>query len=69
MCLKFMLPFQLQVTLGQVLRAVVTFRGILIEWVVVRAYNEPLVDEDGKVSLLMPLSSLPHAHHRYSKYR
>lgn len=58
MCLKFMLPFQLQVTLGQVLRAVVTFRGILIEWVVVRAYSEPLVDEDGKVSLLMPLSSL-----------
>lgn len=58
MCLKFILPFQLQVTLGQVLRAVVTFRGILIEWVVVRAYSEPLVDEDGKVSLLMPLSSL-----------
>ncbi|KAK3856145.1 hypothetical protein Pcinc_037503 [Petrolisthes cinctipes] len=43
-----------QVTLGQVLRAVVTFRGILIEWVVVRAYNEPLVDEDGKVDLYTP---------------
>lgn len=40
-----------QVTLGRVLRAVVTFKGILIEWVVVRAYNEPLLDEDGKVDL------------------
>ncbi|CAL4121226.1 unnamed protein product, partial [Meganyctiphanes norvegica] len=40
-----------QVTLGRVLRAVVTFRGLLIEWVVVRAYNEPWLDDDGKFSL------------------
>lgn len=39
-----------QVVLGRVLKAVVTFKGILIEWVVVRAHNEPLLDEEGKVS-------------------
>ncbi|XP_037780928.1 mediator of RNA polymerase II transcription subunit 27-like [Penaeus monodon] len=44
----------IQVTLGRVLRAVVTFKGLLIEWVVVRAYNEPLLDEDGKVDLYTP---------------
>lgn len=43
-----------QVTLGRVLRAVVTFKGILIEWVVVRAYNEPLLDDDGMVDLYTP---------------
>jgi len=43
-----------QVTLGRVLRAVVTFRGLLIEWVVVRAYNEPWLDDDGKVDLYTP---------------
>ncbi|XP_066986694.1 mediator of RNA polymerase II transcription subunit 27 [Macrobrachium rosenbergii] len=43
-----------QVTLGRVLRAVVTLKGLLIEWVVVRAYNEPLLDEEGKVDLYTP---------------
>ena len=41
--------FLFQVALGRVLKAVVTFKGILIEWVVVRAHNESLLDEDGKV--------------------
>ncbi|KAB7500985.1 Mediator of RNA polymerase II transcription subunit 27 [Armadillidium nasatum] len=44
----------LQVTLGRVLKAVVFFRGLLIEGVVVRAYNEPHTDEDGKVDLYRP---------------
>ncbi|XP_045135318.1 mediator of RNA polymerase II transcription subunit 27-like [Portunus trituberculatus] len=43
-----------QVALGRVLKAVVTFKGILIEWVVVRAHNESLLDEDGKVDLYTP---------------
>lgn len=43
-----------QVTLGRVLRAVVTLKGLLIEWVVVRAFNEPLLDEEGKVDLYTP---------------
>ncbi|KAK7083115.1 Mediator of RNA polymerase II transcription subunit 27 [Halocaridina rubra] len=43
-----------QVTLGRVLRAVVTLKGLLIEWVVVRAFNEPFLDEEGKVDLYTP---------------
>ena len=41
----------LQVILGKVLKAVISFRGLLIESVVIRGYNEPHTDEDGKVDL------------------
>lgn len=32
----------LQITLGRVLKAVVAFKGLMIEWVVVRGYMETL---------------------------
>jgi len=32
----------LQITLGRVLKAVVAFKGLIIEWVIVRGYNENL---------------------------
>lgn len=41
--------FALQVTIVHVLKAVVTFRGLLIEGVIVRAFNELHTDDDGKV--------------------
>lgn len=32
----------LHVTLGQVMKAVVAFKGLMIEWVVVKGYNETM---------------------------
>lgn len=52
------LSFQLQVTLRNILRAIVVFRGMTIEWVVVRRAYEPFLDEEEKVSVTVPLLSL-----------
>ena len=32
----------LQITLGRVLKAVIVFKGLIVEWVLVRGYNESL---------------------------
>ncbi|CAG0890265.1 unnamed protein product [Darwinula stevensoni] len=36
-----------KITLSRVLKAIVIFKGLMIEWVVVRGLEEPTVDEDG----------------------
>ncbi|GAB6020296.1 Mediator of RNA polymerase II transcription subunit 27 [Chamberlinius hualienensis] len=41
----------LQLTIGKTLRAVVVLRSLIIEWVVVKAYNEETHTEDGKVDI------------------
>ncbi|KAL3866431.1 hypothetical protein ACJMK2_043728 [Sinanodonta woodiana] len=41
----------LQVSLGKILKAVVALRGLIIEWVTVKGYQEDLYSEDGKVDL------------------
>jgi len=38
-----------QVTVGQVLRALVTMQGLVIEWVTVKAFHEDFTAENGKV--------------------
>ncbi|XP_037080415.1 mediator of RNA polymerase II transcription subunit 27-like [Pollicipes pollicipes] len=43
-----------QVTLDRVLQAVITFKGLLIEWVMIRGYDEPMSTEDGRVDLWTP---------------
>lgn len=35
--------------LGQVLKAQVVLRGLVIEWVKVKGYNEEFTTDDGKV--------------------
>ncbi len=42
----------LQVTVGRSLKAVVALRGLVIEWVLVRGFNEPTHTDSGKVSSL-----------------
>jgi len=37
------------VTVGRVLRALVTMRGLVIEWVTVKAFHEDFSSETGKV--------------------
>ena len=46
----FIYPLFWQVTLGRVLRGVLTLRGLLIEGVLIRSYNESNLDKNGKVS-------------------
>ncbi|KAF0297495.1 Mediator of RNA polymerase II transcription subunit 27 [Amphibalanus amphitrite] len=43
-----------QVDLDHVLKAVITFKGLLIEWVLIRGYDEPMLTEDGRVDLWTP---------------
>ena len=43
-----------QVGLDRVLQAVITFKGLLIEWVLIRGYDEPMLTEDGRVDLWTP---------------
>ena len=38
--------------LGRVLKAQVVLRGLVIEWVKVKAFNEDFATEDGKVGVL-----------------
>jgi mediator of RNA polymerase II transcription subunit 27 len=44
-------PVVLQVTVGRTLKAVVTLRGLVIEWVTVKAFHEDLRLENGKIDL------------------
>ena len=39
----------LQITVGRVLKALVTLRGLVIEWVIVKAFNEEMHLDNGKV--------------------
>ncbi|KAJ8304261.1 hypothetical protein KUTeg_017844 [Tegillarca granosa] len=41
----------LQITLAKTLRALVVLRGLLIEYVTVKAYNEDFLSEDGKIEI------------------
>ncbi|XP_059473544.1 mediator of RNA polymerase II transcription subunit 27 [Neocloeon triangulifer] len=41
----------LQITLGRSLKAVVAFKGLMIEWVLVKGYNEDFVSENGHLDL------------------
>ena len=43
-----------QVGLDGVLQAVITFKGLLIEWVLIRGFDEPMLTEDGRVDLWTP---------------
>lgn len=38
-----------QMVLGRVLKAQVVLRGLVIEWVKVKGYNEDFITDDGKV--------------------
>ncbi|CAB3373327.1 Hypothetical predicted protein [Cloeon dipterum] len=43
---------QIQVSLGRILRAVISFRGMMIEWVKVKAYNEEFQTDNGQLGQL-----------------
>lgn len=44
-------PAVLKITLERVLKAVVLLRGAVIEWVLVKGYNEDFLGEDGKIDI------------------
>ncbi|KAA0203149.1 hypothetical protein HAZT_HAZT007894 [Hyalella azteca] len=44
----------LGVTLGQLLRGVITLRGLLIEAVLIRGYNESFLDHQGREDIFKP---------------
>lgn len=41
----------LQIMLGRTLRSVVILKGWLIEWVVIRGFNEDMTKDDGSLDL------------------
>jgi len=41
----------LQITLGKTLKALIVLRSLVVEWVVVKGFNEELYDKDGKLML------------------
>ncbi|KAF4523960.1 hypothetical protein B566_EDAN012433 [Ephemera danica] len=41
----------LQITLGRILKAVVAFKGLMIEWVLVKGFNEEFTNENGQLDL------------------
>ena len=43
--------FQLQVTLERILKAVLIFKGLMIEWVVVKGYCEDSFKVDGQLDV------------------
>jgi len=44
------------VTVGRILRALVTMRGLVIEWVTVKAFHEDFSTDSGKVHTLVVCS-------------
>ncbi|XP_054713286.1 mediator of RNA polymerase II transcription subunit 27-B-like [Uloborus diversus] len=44
-------PAVLLITLGRTLKALIILRGLTIEWVVVKGYNEEFYNEDGKLDM------------------
>lgn len=43
--------FFIQITLGRILKAVVAFKGLMIEWVQVKGFNEEFVNDNGQLDL------------------
>lgn len=41
----------MQITLGRILKAVVAFKGLMIEWVLVKGYSEEFTNENGQLDL------------------
>ena len=50
LCLCFVLFSQIK--LGRTLKAIVILRGLMIEWVKVKAFDESFENEDGQVCIL-----------------
>jgi hypothetical protein len=40
-----------QLSLGRILKAVVAFKGLMIEWVLVKGFNEEFTNENGQLDL------------------
>lgn len=41
----------LQITLGKIMKGIVVLKRLMMEWVVVKGFNEDLLTEDGKIDM------------------